>query len=193
MARILRYLRTTLAVIGCLWLVIVFTPLVWWWAGRLAQPWGSGKGDVLIVLSADNSNDNIIGLSSYWRAVYTVRAMREHKYRRVIISGGAPSGVSLAELMREFVHAHGIDTSNVWLETAANSTVDNAVFSANLLRGDPGGKIILLTSDYHVWRAVRVFRKAGLDVDPLPVPDVLKRSGAWYERPGLFVDRKSVV
>jgi uncharacterized SAM-binding protein YcdF (DUF218 family) len=38
------------------------------------------------------------------------------------------------------------------------------------------GKKILLTSDFHIFRATRVFRKLGIDVTPMPIPDVLQTS-----------------
>ncbi len=164
--------------------MVTYTPLVPWWAGRLAQPWGSGKGDVLIVLGGDKTNDNVIGLGSYWRAVYTVRAMRTEHFQRVIITGGGP----LAELMRDFLRFHGVDTSTVEVETQATSTMENAKFTAAMLRGRAGGKLVLLTSDFHVFRAYRVFRKMGMEVEPWPVPDVIKRSGARFDRAALFAD-----
>jgi uncharacterized SAM-binding protein YcdF (DUF218 family) len=41
---------------------------------------------------------------------------------------------------------------------------------------------VLLTSDFHMFRAVRVFRKAGLNVTPYAIPDVIKISDSWYGR-----------
>ena len=180
MSRVFKWLRTLAALTGFWWLVVTFTPLVGWWARLLAQPWGSGQGDVLVVLGGDSLSDTVLGSSSYWRSVYTVRAMRDHPFRQVIISG------TPALLMRDFVRGHGIDTANVVVETNSKSTEENARAVAPLLRA--GDKVVLLTSDYHAWRAFRVFRKAGLQVDPWPVPDILKRNGTWHSRAGLFVE-----
>ena len=33
-----------------------------------------------------------------------------------------------------------------------------------------------------------MFRKAGLDVEAWPIPDILKRNSSWYARQGLFVE-----
>jgi uncharacterized SAM-binding protein YcdF (DUF218 family) len=44
------------------------------------------------------------------------------------------------------------------------------------------GKKVLLTSDFHMYRAIRVFRKLGVDVTPMPVPDVLKSAKHWNAR-----------
>jgi uncharacterized SAM-binding protein YcdF (DUF218 family) len=166
--------------------------VVEWWAHALASPWGTGEGDVLVVLGGDSLSDGVLGRSSYWRAVYTVRAMKAHPFERVIISGGSNSKgekPAPAELMRRFVGGHGIDTSNVEAETESSTTRENALKVASLIGGrGGGGKIVLLTSDYHAWRAFRVFRKAGVEVETWPVPDVLKRCGIWYDRAGLFVE-----
>jgi uncharacterized SAM-binding protein YcdF (DUF218 family) len=36
------------------------------------------------------------------------------------------------------------------------------------------GKKVLVTSDFHMFRAIRVFRKLGIDVTPMPVPDAIQ-------------------
>jgi uncharacterized SAM-binding protein YcdF (DUF218 family) len=45
----------------------------------------------------------------------------------------------------------------------------------------PGQKV-LLTSDFHMYRAIRVFRKLGVDVAPMPVPDALRSAEHWNGR-----------
>ena len=108
-----RFARNVLAAIGLLWTLVSFTTFDKWWAHRLAVPWGSGEGDVLVVLAGASLTDTgILADSSYWRAVYTVRAIRMHPYRRIIITGGHQS----AELMREFVAGHGIPSSRIEIE-----------------------------------------------------------------------------
>jgi uncharacterized SAM-binding protein YcdF (DUF218 family) len=178
---LLRLIRGFVLAIGCWWLLVTFTPVDDWWASRLAQPWDSGKGDVLVVLGGDSLGDGVLGSTSYWRAVYTVRAMRAQTFRRVVITGGSGS----AEAIREFVLGNGLDTSNVVLETESHSTRENVLRSIGLIGP---GKVVLLTSEYHVWRASRAFRKAGVEVVTSPVPDVRKRSNTWYLRAGLFVE-----
>jgi uncharacterized SAM-binding protein YcdF (DUF218 family) len=178
----LRLIRNIAAAAGFLWLLVTCTPLDRWWVGQLAVPWGSGEGDVLVVLGGD-ATDGILGETSYWRSVYTVRALRNHTFRRVLITGNNGS----AELMRDFVVAHGFSTDRIELDTQAGSTRENALKVRPMLANEKG-KVVLLTSDYHVWRSVRVFRKLGIDVDPWPVPDVLKRVGCWMCRTEIFVE-----
>jgi uncharacterized SAM-binding protein YcdF (DUF218 family) len=40
----------------------------------------------------------------------------------------------------------------------------------------------LLTSDFHVYRAIHVFRKLGIEATPMAVPDVLHSTEHWNGR-----------
>jgi uncharacterized SAM-binding protein YcdF (DUF218 family) len=44
------------------------------------------------------------------------------------------------------------------------------------------GKKVLLTSDFHMYRAIRVFRKQGIEATPMLVPDVLRSAEHWIGR-----------
>jgi uncharacterized SAM-binding protein YcdF (DUF218 family) len=179
------WLGRGLAAAGLLFLIISFTPLTAWWARALARPWEDPRGEVLIVLGSDRVDD-MIGYSSYWRSVYAVWAYREGGFRRVVVSGG-PGGAAVAESMRDLLVTSGVPSQAILLETESTSTRENAVRTVELLRGETG-RSVLLTSDFHMYRAYRCFRRAGLDVVAFPVPDALKRSTRWYRRWTAFVD-----
>ena len=69
------------------------------------------------------------------------------------------------------------------MEDRAMNTHDNATFLAKLLPSDRPGPWILVTSAYHMPRAVGLFRAAGVDVLPYPVDykSIPELSGWWYE------------
>ncbi len=73
------------------------------------------------------------------------------------------------------------------MEDTSLSTRASAVAVARMLAGDPRSKM-LLTSDWHMYRALRAFEKAGLKAKPQPYPDGIKRSYQWHLRWGVFVD-----
>lgn len=179
-----RWVVRLAAACGALYLVATLTPVTRWWTEALAREWYPAKGDVLVILAADAADRETIGGQSYWRAVYGVWAWRQGGFRRVIVSGGGdpPPAVPL----RQFLVAHGVPAEAVDAETASTSTKENAERVAELLRGETG-RVILLTSDYHSWRAVRVFRRAGLTVWPSPAPDALKGAGNWRYRWPVFL------
>lgn len=180
----LRLVRRGLTLLGFWLLLITCTPAVNWYARLLAGPWNDPRGDVLIVLGADAISDGVIGESSYWRAVYAVRAWREGGFQEIILSGGS----SIVDPMKRFMISEGVPESVIALEHAARSTHENAMFTRQLIGTNTSRKLILLTSDYHMYRAWRAFRKAGLETAPRPFPDALKRGQSWQRRWSVFLD-----
>lgn len=176
-----RFVSRILAAIGLLFVVVTFTPLDEWWANRLAGTWNDPKGEVLVVLGGDTVKDSI-GLSSYWRSVYAVRMWKQGGFRSVVVCGGSNgSEPSIAGQMRDFMVSQGIPAGAIHVETESHSTRENALKSKPLL-DQLGGQKVLLTSDYHMFRAYRAFRKAGIDIQPSPFPDSLKQAASWETR-----------
>jgi uncharacterized SAM-binding protein YcdF (DUF218 family) len=117
------------------------------------------------------------------RAVYAVRAWREGHFQRILVSGGqvGSHGPSLASAVAHFLIGSGVPPEAISLEERSTSTYENALFTAALLRDVPGNKT-LLTSDQHMFRASRAFRRQGLKVSLMPIPDTLKRCNNPLER-----------
>jgi len=159
-------------------LIVSFTPVLEWWTNALARPWDEPGGGTLIVLGSD-ANQDIVGEHSYWRAVYAVWAWRSGGFEQVLISG--------PESMRGFLVANGVPAARIRVEDRSRSTRENALFTATLLAG-AGGRKTLLTSDFHIFRAARAFRKAGVDVIPHPIPDAGKRICNRRLRWAVFAD-----
>jgi len=187
MRRAVRYFTRVLAAIGFFYVLVSATPIDKWWIQFLAGPWNDPKGDVLIVLGGDTVKD-VIGASSYWRSVYAVRVWRDGGFGTVIVSGGPGGGeLAISERMRDYMVSQGVPAGAISVETSSGSTRENALFSKPLIESLPGKKI-LLTSDYHMFRAYRTFRKAGIDVEPRPLPDALKQISSWETRWSVFVN-----
>ena len=144
-----------------------------------------------MVLAGDDMDD-VLGGSSYLRAVYTVRAMREEPYQRVFIVGGGPSAVPVSEKIRVFLAGSGLSVEKVSLETKSISTRANIDSVAPMLRAEleknPKARIVVLTSDYHIYRTLRLFRKAGFWPSTSPVPDAIKRASFVEQRWPAFLD-----
>lgn len=181
-----RWLARCLAALGCLLLVVTLTPVADWYAVILAGPWRDSKGDVLIVLAGADHGEGVIGLNSYWRTLYAARAYRAGEFRRILISGGG-ANPPIAESMRNAITTMGVPRESVLTETQSTTTRENALYTKPLARSLPGKKV-LMTSDYHMFRAFRVFRKAGIDVEPRPIPDARKRATSVIGRWGVFLD-----
>ena len=182
-----RLLRSSLACVGLLVVLITVTPLVSWWSRALAGPWEDPNGDVLIVLGGSLLMDGVIGRDSYWRSTYATLAWANGTFHRIIVSGGGSLPSSIAVPMGDFLECRGVPRTAIQVETRSQNTHENALYVKELLTGVPGRKV-LLTSDYHMFRAYRAFRKAGLDVQPRPFPDAGKRASTWAGRWPAFLE-----
>ena len=185
--RLARGISALLVAAALLFFVITIFPIDNYLIGRLAGPWNDPKGEILIVLGAESMND-AMGPSSYMRAIYAMRAWRAGGFRKIVISGGSSNGgAPIAEPMREFLVCQGVPAQDIVLEEQSHTTHENAVYTTRLLSAAPGTKV-LLTSDYHMYRAYRAFRKAGLAVEPRPFPESAKRINDWLLRWPVFLD-----
>ncbi|MHB1937268.1 MAG: YdcF family protein [Acidobacteriaceae bacterium] len=177
--RLARWLYHLLAAFGLITVLVISTPVVSWWAraysGSIEQP----RGDILILLSAAADDANGISYSSYWRARMAVLAWKTGSFKKIVISGGGGPGIL------NFLGAEGIPRDAMIAEWQSTSTRENAINTARLIRNMPG-KRVLLTSDFHMYRAIRVFRKVGIAATPMAAPDVLHAAQHWTGRFSAF-------
>lgn len=109
------------------------------------------------------------------RLLAAAQLWRQGKVKRLLISGG--SGDLLhqrppeAEIAARYLRQLGIPDSVILTECQSINTDQNARFSAALLRQHwpQGARCVLVTSAWHMPRALRCFEKAGLAPRPYPV------------------------
>jgi uncharacterized SAM-binding protein YcdF (DUF218 family) len=170
------------ASIGLVVLLATLTPFVSWYGRKLAGRWGDPLGDTLIVLGGGDLSDGFLSENTMLRCLYAVRAWRGGHFRKVVVSG---FGVGFH--MRNLLASEGVPAEVIVVENESRSTRENALAVARLLAGDEGSKV-LLTSDYHMFRALRAFRKARLEIAPYPIPDAGKRAVWLLRRWPAFLD-----
>jgi uncharacterized SAM-binding protein YcdF (DUF218 family) len=174
------------ALLGLLVFTVSVLPVNSWLAHKLAGGIEEPKGEVLVVLSGGRFADGMVSENSLLRSYYAVRAVKQRSFHTVIISGGGDPP-PIAESMREVLVLKGVPPEAVVVETDSRSTRESALNLKRILDKMPGDKV-LLTSDYHMFRARRAFEKVGIKVLPNPVPDVIKRSVSMRSRWAAFVD-----
>ena len=98
---------------------------------------------------------------------------RRYPDARIIFSGGSGAVIfderPEAEFALRLLETLGVAPGRVVAEDKSRNTVENARFSRELAQPKPGERWLLVTSAYHLPRAVGVFRKAGFPVEAYPV------------------------
>jgi uncharacterized SAM-binding protein YcdF (DUF218 family) len=102
------------------------------------------------------------------RLRYAARLRRETGLP-LLVSGGSVYGNRTPEavLMNRVLQQH-LGGGAAWLENASTNTMENAEYSARLLRQHHINRIYLVTHAVHMRRALRAFERQGLDVTPAP-------------------------
>ena len=93
---------------------------------------------------------------------------------RILFSGGNGSLDSTdpareADFALPVFESLGISGDRLIMERRSRNTEENAEFSKALVSPKEGEQWLLVTSAYHMPRAVGIFRKAGFAVEPYPV------------------------
>jgi uncharacterized SAM-binding protein YcdF (DUF218 family) len=102
---------------------------------------------------------------SHYRIEEAARLARGMPHARLILVG-----VNKDEYIREFV-TPWISRDRVTIESQSTTTYEDATFAAAVAKPTPGQRWVLVTSAYHMPRAVGAFRRAGFTVVPWPVND----------------------
>jgi uncharacterized SAM-binding protein YcdF (DUF218 family) len=92
---------------------------------------------------------------------------------RVVFTGGTgamfveepPESETAARLFE----ALGVAKDRITLESQSRDTFENALFTARMIRPSAGQRWLLVTSAWHMPRAIGCFRRVGFPVEPWPV------------------------
>lgn len=118
------------------------------------------------------ARDQVVVNDAGERPIYFADLARRYPGARLVFSGGSGSingGVSEADIVSRQADAIGVPRTRMILENRSRNTRENAVFSANLVQPRPGERWLLVTSAWHMPRAIGCFRQAGFTVDAFPV------------------------
>ena len=106
------------------------------------------------------------------RLTETVRLARVLGTARIVFTGGVGqlvAGVEASGPVSDYLEHVGIDKGRIITEGVSRNTFENAQLTKELIGTKPGETWLLVTSAYHMPRAVGVFRKVGFDVLAYPV------------------------
>lgn len=153
--------------------VIAAAVFVLFLAGRVVvtgMTAGSGTSDYVIVLGMA-LEDGQPTQDLLYRLETARDYAEEHPESVLILTGGNPDaqGRTEAAAMRDILVEKGFSEERIVLEDRAANTVENFVNTAELI--DPDTPVMLVSSNYHMNRAVKLAETAGFtQVIRLPAP-----------------------
>jgi uncharacterized SAM-binding protein YcdF (DUF218 family) len=144
-------------------------------------PWDASRGppDGIVVLGGAITPDisaargEVALNEAATRITVTAELARRYPNVRIVYSGGSNALVfdRIAEApfaVRE-LEALGVAADRISAEEQSRNTIENAVFSRLVAQPKPGERWLLVTSAFHMPRAMAVFRAAGFPVEAYPV------------------------
>ena len=95
-----------------------------------------------------------------------IEVLSEYPDAVCVVSGGQGSGedISEAEAMRRYLVGRGISEARVISEDKSTSTRENIAFSAEILKEYDISRAVIVTSDFHQYRAGLYAKRNGLTV-----------------------------
>lgn len=155
-----------------------------WSATSVTPPAGL---DYLVVLGAHVRSDGSPSEALTFRLDAALAYLRDNPGTVCVVSGGqGPDEVRPeADVMADYLLEHGVDEARVLREDRSTSTEENIRYSAELLaaHGDADATVGVVTSDFHLYRALRIAQRGGLPgayglaarSNPLYLPHALLR------------------
>jgi uncharacterized SAM-binding protein YcdF (DUF218 family) len=97
---------------------------------------------------------------------------RAYPNARLVYSGGDASLFGNQTPEADFVYplldSLGVPRGRVMLESRSRNTAENAAFTKDLVKPNPGERWLLVTSAQHMPRAIGCFRRAGFTAEAYP-------------------------
>ncbi len=176
--------KKRLLVLGTASLIIFTNPFIFnvvskTWEGRPTPiPQIKGHYDYALVLGG--FSDYIPELGNQYvvsergnRLISTIYLYKRGNVDKIFISGGSGNiwqkRPPEAKMVRDFLVESGIPKGDIIIEYESRNTYENALFSKKIIEEiNPDAKCILITSAFHMPRAMGLFQKQGLDVTGYP-------------------------
>lgn len=130
-------------------------------------------------------NDITLDASSE-RLTAAVALYRRYPGLRVVFSGGNSNvifkGRSESEFAVRFLESMGVPNDAITVDAEARNTSENAVNAKRIAAPKPGEHWLLVTSAFHMPRAMSLFYAAGFPIEAYPVD---YKTAGWREFAGL--------
>ncbi len=147
-----------------------------WWDTKETKLPANSKYSCAIVLGgfvSEDYNGNGYFNSTCDRFIQLLKLKAEGKVSNLLISGGnaklLPTDFRESDWVASQLKDFNIPDSNILIENRSRNSFENALFSKRILdSAHLNPPYILVTSAFHMRRALSTYKKSGIDVIPFP-------------------------
>ena len=133
-----------------------------------------GEYDAIIVLGAQVKPDGTPSLQLQWRIDAAAQAWKDRNSLVVVCGAqGSNEPAPEAHVMRDELIKQGVPAEMILMDDKSFNTRQNIQHAVELLEGRDVQRVLVVTSDYHLPRAMAIAEDAGLDASGLGSPTKL--------------------
>jgi uncharacterized SAM-binding protein YcdF (DUF218 family) len=155
------------ACLGCLWIIVSFTPVTIWMARDLPRHDPLEAADAVFVLGSGVQMDGELTTEAMSRMLHGLELLVQGHAPRLIVSELPPPFPSYADATRELMQRLGI-SGEVLAVGPIRNTREEAVAVGELFRERGWEKLLLVTAPTHSRRAGATFENEGMEVISSP-------------------------
>ena len=175
-------LAKTALVLGLVYAVVFYSPLIWWVAEPLRVSETPRSADAIVVFAGGVGESGQAGQGHEERVKQAVELYQAGFAPSLIFSSGYVRVFREAEVMKALAVSLGVPPDRILLEEQATNTHENVQFTTRLLQERDWSSALLVSSPYHMRRALWTFAHAAPEITVIPVPVTTSRF--YARRPG---------
>jgi uncharacterized SAM-binding protein YcdF (DUF218 family) len=156
--------------VAAAYLIVFHTGFVWWAAAPLRVMEPLAPADAIVVFAGGVGESGKAGGGTDERVQHAVEIFDRGYARHLVFSSGYTYSFREAEVMRSLAVQHGVPPEAIELEQRSTDTHENVIFSGEILRARGWTSAVLVSSPYHMRRALLVWKKADPDIKVIPAP-----------------------
>ena len=156
--------------VAVVYALVFHTNIVWWAAAPLRVTAPGTRADAIAVFAGGVGESGKAGGGTQERLQHAIDLYKTGEAAHLILSSGYVYSFPEAEVMRTLAVDQGVPSGAILLEQRSTNTYQNVSFVHDIMRQRGWSSVLLVSSPYHMRRALLVWRKVAPAIQVIPAP-----------------------